>query len=80
MNGGGGEGGNREVSPFLLLSARGVPRRARAEACLKEGGSWERYASWYDTSEPKVSDVQAGTICFVCSISDRRSNGLPMKP
>src|ERR671937_1293139 len=56
MSGGRGERGNREVSPLVLLGARGDLRAARVEACLKEGGSWERYASWDDTSEPKASD------------------------
>ena len=30
--------------------------------------------------EVAVGGDQAGTICFVCSISARRSNGLPTKP
>src|SRR5207244_3764168 len=30
--------------------------------------------------EVAVSGDQAGTICFVCSTSARRSNGLPTKP
>ena len=51
MSGGRGVGGNREVSPLVLLGARGGLRAAWAEACLEEGGSWERYASWNDTSE-----------------------------
>jgi hypothetical protein len=57
MSGGRGRGGNQEVSPLFLLSARGVPCRAQAEACLEEEGSWERYASWDNTSEPKASDA-----------------------
>ena len=32
------------------------------------------------TFELPVERDQAGTICFVCSISARRSNGLPTKP
>jgi hypothetical protein len=45
-----GVGGNRKVSPSDLLGG--------AEASLeKEGGSWERYASWDDTSEPKARDA-----------------------
>jgi hypothetical protein len=47
-----GLGGNREVPPFELLGG--------AEASSEEeGGSWERYASWDDTSEPKASEVAA---------------------
>ena len=61
MSGGGGSGGNREVPPDAVLGARGDLRAARVEACPEEGGSWERYASWDDTSEPEASDAQPAT-------------------
>jgi hypothetical protein len=44
--------GNREVPPFAFLGG--------AEAISEEEGrSWERYASWDDTSEPKASEAAA---------------------
>ncbi len=62
MSRGRGFGGNREVPPLLLLGLRGDLSGAWAEAYTeKEGGSWERYASWCDTSEPKARDAHAVT-------------------
>ena len=55
MSGGRDIGGNREVSPFLLLSARGDLSGAGAEAIPKEGGSWGKHCFPHG-SEPKASD------------------------
>ena len=38
-----GRGGNREVSPVSLLSARGDLSGAGVEAIPKEGGSWGKH-------------------------------------
>ena len=54
------EGGNREVSPVVLFEGGGDLRAAPLEACLEEeGGSWERYASWDDTTEPQARELAA---------------------
>src|SRR2546421_1107337 len=50
-----GKGGTREVSPLLLLSARGDRSGARAEAIPEEGGSWGKHRFPHG-SEPKASD------------------------
>src|SRR6266568_2176840 len=51
MSGGRGIGGNREVSPLVLLS-----RAAWAEAHPEEGGSWGKHGFPHG-SEPQASDA-----------------------
>ncbi len=51
-----GLGGNREVSPPLLLSTRGDLSGAGAEAIPKEGGSWGKHG-FPHRSDPKGRDV-----------------------
>src|SRR6266536_2020017 len=48
------------ASDVAVLSARGVPRRARAEARLKEGGAWGKHGFPHG-SEPQASDGHAPT-------------------
>ena len=60
MNGGRGFGGNREVSPPVLLGARGDLRVAWAEARLDEGGSWGKHGFLHG-SEPRASDAHGRT-------------------
>src|SRR5256885_3686386 len=60
MSGGRGVRGNREVSPVVLLGPRGDLSGAGAEAIPKEGGSWGKHGFPHG-SEPKASDVHAGT-------------------
>jgi hypothetical protein len=55
---GDGQGGNREVSPIPLRDDRVACSGAGGAAYSEEeGGSWERYASWDDTTEPKASEA-----------------------
>jgi hypothetical protein len=54
--GGKGPGGNREVSPLLLLSARGDLSGAGAVANLKEGGSWGKHGFPHGRG-PKATDA-----------------------
>src|SRR5712691_1864476 len=56
MSGGRGVGRNREVSPLVLLGARGDLRAAWAEAHLEEGGSRGKHG-FPRGSEPKASDA-----------------------
>ena len=57
MSGGRGEGGNREVSPFVLLSARGDLSGAGAEVIPKEGGTpWGKHGFPHGI-EPKANDA-----------------------
>jgi hypothetical protein len=58
MSGGRGEGGNREVSALVLLSARGPDGRARAEV-RREEGSWGKLGCFPHGGEPQASDVRA---------------------
>src|SRR5262249_8718988 len=53
-------GGNREVSPSVLLGARGHLRAAWVEANIEEGGSWEKHGFPHG-SEPKASDAHGPT-------------------
>jgi hypothetical protein len=54
-----GEGGNREVPPRLILPRVPGDMRGRRASVYsdKEGGSWERYASWTDTQEPEAEEA-----------------------
>ena len=51
-----GHGGNREVSPIFVLSARGDLSGAGAEAIPKEGGSWGKHGCPHGR-EPKAPDA-----------------------
>jgi hypothetical protein len=51
-----GQGGNREVSPFLLLGARGDLSGAGVEAIPQEGGSWGKHGFPHGR-EPKATDT-----------------------
>jgi len=54
-----GEGGNREVSPFLLFAARGDPSGAGGEANTpQEGGSRGKHG-FPRASEPTASEAVA---------------------
>jgi hypothetical protein len=53
-----GAGGNWEVSPRVLFGARGDLSGARAEATLKEGGSWGKHGFPHAT-EPKAREAAA---------------------
>jgi len=52
-----GAGGNREVSPSLLLRARRDMRAAWAEARLQEGGARGKHG-FPRGSEPEASDTR----------------------
>jgi hypothetical protein len=56
MSGGRGNGGNRAVSPLVVLGVRGDLRAARAEAIPEEGGSWGKHG-FPNGSEPQASDA-----------------------
>jgi hypothetical protein len=51
-----GEGGDREVSPLLLLRARRDMRAAGAQAYLEEGGSWGKHG-FPQATEPKAEEA-----------------------
>jgi hypothetical protein len=51
-----GYGGNREVSPPLILGARGDLSGAGGEATLKEGGAWGKHGFPHGR-EPKATDA-----------------------
>src|SRR5438128_2597875 len=70
MIGGRGEGGNREVSPHLLFSARGDRSGAGAEAISKEGDSWGKHRFPHG-NEPQASDDHP---------SDSRENVTSVEP
>jgi hypothetical protein len=56
MSEGRGTGGNRAVSPFVLLGPRGDLSGARAGAILQEGGSWGKHGFPHG-SELEASDA-----------------------
>ena len=51
-----GEGGNREVSPFLLSDERGDLSGAYVGAFPEEGGSWGKHG-FPHASVPKASEA-----------------------
>ena len=51
-----GLGGNREVSPVVILRARRDMRAAGAEACLKEGGAGGKHG-FPPATEPKAEEA-----------------------
>ncbi len=50
-----GAGGNREVSPYLLLTARVDLGGAGGAACPREGGAWGKQGFPHAT-EPKARE------------------------
>jgi hypothetical protein len=53
-----GLGGNREVSPLVLLSPRGDLSGAGAEAIPKEEGSWGKHGFSHGTERPAKLDAE----------------------